>query len=156
MTYCIPKLGFTLIETLCVISLLTLSTLLAFSFSTKIFKSNELDSLTTQLVNISHYGRNMALLNGHDLLLKPYQHHWSYGAILLVKSPPSGRKKILRIWQWHLKFIKLSWDGVMADDHLIFFYNLKHAITNGHFTLSDNNHILRRIVLNRLGRIIVT
>ncbi|OGV38378.1 MAG: hypothetical protein A3F46_00320 [Legionellales bacterium RIFCSPHIGHO2_12_FULL_42_9] len=150
--------GFTLIEILCTLSILSLSVFCVFTLSERFLIANENYNLTAQLMNMVNYSRNMALFTNLNLTINPYHNDWSCGVVLFIDNKNhhySGHEKIIHIWSWKLKFLQLSWHGLLADDYLTFSNNLNHAITNGHFTISQNVNVIRRIVLNRLSRVII-
>lgn len=149
----------TLIELMVVIVLLTACLFFVIQFNQDIILKNKRTVVENQIMNAVRYSRNSALVTGHDVTLNPLAggQDWSTGMILFVDNKThhyTGQEKVVYSWQWaEVAPLKVSWNGFKAQDYLIFSRDLRHATVNGHFSIMNKGTEIRRIVLNRLGRV---
>ncbi|WP_419421081.1 pilus assembly FimT family protein [Legionella sp. D16C41] len=149
----IYKQGFTLIELLIVISIVSLLFLFSTSSDYQLYEKNQLQIISDKLKSAIRYGRYKALAQGTTLALVPLDNfNWSAGMVLFIdnKKHKPDKENIIRVWQQYTRTIKIDWQGFQSKHYLIFTPILKKAACNGHFTLSINNKIQKKIIVNRL------
>ena len=148
--------GYTLLELLITLGILSLLLLGGTYFSSTIWNNNKAENLERQIVNILQYSRNLALTTGKTVALNPIASDWSQGVILFVDNKSHRYQEgdeLLRMWQWKIYPLMLKWEGFLSADFLIFSPQLMRATSNGHFTIYQKNIGLGHVVVNRLGRI---
>lgn len=148
--------GFTLIElvvTLAIISGLAALGLITSSF---IVKKNERQILIDEISNAVQYAKINAVILGTTVYLVPLDDalNWSKGAILKKLDVKKNKMVLVHQWQWHHSNWTVTWSGVNATDKIIVSSNLMKAISNGHFDLHNvYTKEDARVVLNKLGRL---
>lgn len=151
------KSGFSLIELL--IGLVILSILLIFvvPFGFSIYKKNQLELLEADMSTGIRYSRNIALLYELPLALTPLPgaKDFSCGMILFIdnKNHQIGDDdKLIHLWRWQCKNVNINWVGFQANNYLLFAANLKNSSTSGHFEINVGG-LNSKLVVNRYGRI---
>ncbi len=154
--------GLTLIELLVTLSLLAVSCFFWGELSQHFFIKNNIDLLEKKLINSIHYSRNRALISGQDVTLNAAQGSgdWSEGMILFVDNQAhhyTSQDKLIYHWQWpRSSQLQLVWRGFNSSNYITFSKLLRHSTANGHFMILKNGLEVRRIVVNRLGRVKVS
>ncbi|MGQ3887445.1 pilus assembly FimT family protein [Legionella sp. CNM-1927-20] len=146
------KIGFTLLELLIVISIISLLLLFSIPGQQQLYEQNQLKIVSNRLKSVVQYGRNMALARDVILALAPLNNqNWSQGLVLFIdnKKHQPSQDKIIQIWQWASHSIHISWQGFQSTNYLLFSPNLKNASCNGHFLLVTKNNLPKKIILNR-------
>ena len=154
--------GFTLFELLVVISILAIIFLFSWGINPQFFIKNKIDLLAKQVVNSIHYSRNQAMISGQDVTLNALDKSgdWSLGMVLFVDNATHryaelDHDKMLYSWHWQpTPQLRLVWRGFKSNDYLTFSSNFRHSTVNGHFEIMHNGVVVRRIVINRLGRVV--
>jgi len=152
-----PFIGFTLIElmiVLLILSVLILGALPAWQSSSE---DTHLSVVENELIQALHYARNSALLSGKTLTLNPdpITHEWSDGLVLFQDNATHQFHRGDKIeYQWHWKYpeVHVQWHGFRSNDFLIFASDYNHASLSGHFALMVNGKE-KKVVINRLGRV---
>lgn len=151
------KGGFTLVELVVTLSLLVICFCFVVGFNQDFLEKNKIDSLVSQVKNSIYYSRNRALFSGQDVTLNAMDasDDWSGGMLLCVDNPRHHcQENIIYQWQWkQYPQLKLVWRGFKSTKYLTFSKTLRHSTVNGHFVILKNGIEVRRIVVNRLGRV---
>ena len=148
-------------ELLLVLSLFALCFCFVFGFNHSFFEKNKRDRLEKEVMNSIDYARESAMISGQDLTLNPIDasDNWSSGMILFVDNVShhyTEQDKVIYRWQWSSSpHLKLLWRGFQSTKYLIFSNTLRRSIVNGHFVILKDGVEVRRIILNRLGRVVV-
>ena len=150
--------GFTLVELLIGVLIITLLALFCLPLGLSSYQKNQLQITENELSNAVRFARTMAMLQGSPLVLRPLPNSkdWSDGMILLVDNKNHCYRKgdkILHQWQWQHSAVRISWHGFQSDDYLLFSPELKHAASSGHFDIYVNQEKSMQLIINRFGRI---
>lgn len=148
--------GFTLIELVITLAIITGLAVLGLISSYLIVKKNERQILIDEISNAVQYAKIHAVLLGTTVYLVPLDDdlNWSKGAILKKLDVKKNKMVQVHHWQWHHSNWKVTWSGVNATDKILVSNNPMKAISNGHFDLYNvYTKEVARIVLNKLGRL---
>ncbi|WP_131781648.1 pilus assembly FimT family protein [Legionella gresilensis] len=146
------KVGFTLLELLIVISIVSLLLLFSIPNHQQLYEQNQLKIVSDKLKNAVQYGQTMTFVRNVILTLAPLDNqNWSQGLVLFIdnKNHRPGKDKIIQIWQWPSHMIQVNWQGFQSSKYLIFSPNLKNASCNGHFLLKTQGNLSKKIIVNR-------
>lgn len=149
-------LGWTLLELLCVLAIMSLSGLGLLFFSNDTFEKNQCAVIKQQIVSAVAHSRNTALILGKAVALNPLDADWSHGMVLFVdnKTHMLGlTDKVLHVWQWKARPLTVAWFGLRSRKYLVFVPDAAHAASNGHFSIYNPTTELVHLTVNRLGRI---
>lgn len=149
--------GFTLLELLCCILLVSLLFLQSLPSINRTLNKNQLEMAEDEINHAIAYARKMALIVNVPLALTPLPDStdWSKGMVLFIDNKlhrcQSG-DKLLHQWQWNFSTVQIQWKGFESTQYILFANDLLHAATSGHFDLYSTYGESKRLVLNRLGR----
>lgn len=147
--------GFTLIETLVVLLLITVIAVCAIPSWRVANEASHLSVVESELVNALHHARNTALLTGKTLAISPLK-DWSEGLLLFEDNPEHRYKdqdKLYYQWHWSKHSVKVIWYGFQSNNYLVFSAYPQHASLSGHFILTAGDGRQKKIIINRIGRI---
>ncbi|MBL7480138.1 GspH/FimT family pseudopilin [Legionella bononiensis] len=148
--------GFTLIELVIVLVLITGLTLLSVSSSTQLISKNEKQTLIDDIRSIVQYARIQSVSQGHTVYLVPLDpaFNWSKGVALTRFNKKLTQDEVLHQWQWSYHHWTVNWSGVNSTNNIAFAHDAAHGISNGTFTLSNiRTREKVEIIVNRLGRV---
>ena len=148
--------GFTFIEIVIVLILITVLTLLSVGSSSQLISNNEKQALVDDIRSIMQYARVQAVSRGHTVYLAPLdaELNWSKGVVLTQYNKKMNRDEVIHQWQWSYHHWTVNWSGVHASHNIAFAHDTVHAISNGTFTLCNIlTHEKIEIIVNRLGRV---
>jgi type II secretion system protein H len=150
--------GFTLVELLVVLSIMGLLLCCALPRFRAADASQNLTRVVNDLTHVIQFARYQSLLQGETLVLQPLdaQNNWSHGMRLVVRegsSTPPRVKKVLHEWHWNHRNMQLSWHGFQSRNYLIMDADLNRLAMNGHFLWNDGMGLLKKIEVNRFGRV---
>lgn len=148
--------GFTLMELICTLAVLSLLTFLGIASTSDLLKRNEqqiiLDELNTAIkyakMQAIHINKPMYLFSLND------QGNWAKGMRLQIRNIKTQQFELIHQWQWHHPQWLISWSGINGSDFLQVPSNPSTAIANGSFDLYNigtGKHLFLKI--NRLGRV---
>lgn len=151
-----PILGFTLLELLISLSILSIVCLFSLPFLSSFYQQNQLQVTQQEIQEAIRFAKTQAYLMQESLLLVPIDSRddWSSGMRLLVDNPQHRYTPQARVLhEWHLRSanIHIHWQGFQSNRYLLFSENLRHHAVNGYFLIQINNGLMRKIVVNRLG-----
>ncbi|MBA4696078.1 MAG: GspH/FimT family pseudopilin [Legionella sp.] len=155
----LSDIGFTLIEFICVLGILSILYCLSLPLGSALQMKNHLIARSNELSTAIRYARNISLFSNRRLALTPSNpsKDWSQGMILFVDNEKHQYEKdkdeLLYEWRWSQPGINLSWSGFQSNHYLVFSEDLRHAAISGHFLLTDKNGNHARLVVNRIGRV---
>lgn len=151
--------GLTLIELLLCLGLLTVLLVAGLGFGSQFLAKRQALILEKQLVSVVQYSRHWAQVFHQDVTLNPLagQNDWSKGMVLFVDNSShhySSQVKLIHQWYFNQnRLLRLVWHGFQADDYLMFSKETHRSTVNGHFLILSDGVVLKRLVVNRLGRI---
>lgn len=148
--------GFSLIELLVILTIITTLTLIGITSYSYLIHKNERQTLVDEIRTAIQYSKMQAIRLGHPISLSPIdkESNWSKGMILTQNNSNKNKTDLLYQWQWHHPQWNIKWAGVNSPDKITFSNNPVSAISNGKFILFDSYTKERVvIILNRLGRI---
>ena len=151
--------GVTLFELLVTLTVVAVFFCSVLGYNQYFFEKNQIDLLEKQLTNSIHYSRNRALTSGHDVTLNSLTSSgdWSAGMILFRDNAThhyTGQESVLYHWKWQrLPQLLLVWKGFKSKDYLTFSKTLRRSTVNGHFLILRKGSEVRRIAINRFGRV---
>jgi prepilin-type N-terminal cleavage/methylation domain-containing protein len=148
--------GFTLLELLITMVLLTILATLSVSSYSYLVHKNEQQVIIDELKTAVQYAKMQALILGKSVSLEPIDQsfNWAHGLLLSTWNNKIHQSETLYQWQWHHPHWQLTWKGVYSKDKILFSDNPGGAISNGHFILINISTAQNKmIILNRLGRI---
>lgn len=146
--------GLTLMELLISIVILTCLISGFMIFRQSFYQANKIQLVESELIQAIQYSRNMALIRGQSLLLKPLQDNdWSTGMGLFEDKMSSLEKQtMLKQWAWFPQIVKVQWHGFQSDRRIVFSDDLGQSTCNGQFIISAGEHV-KVFKVNRLGRV---
>ncbi len=148
--------GFSLIEllvTLTFIAILALSSIGSFSY---FVRKNEQQMILDELRTAVQFARIQAVNLESTLSLSPLDtsQDWAKGVVLRQLNHKTKIPELLYKWQWSHPHWVIEWSGIGSSHNIILANNPGNSISNGHFTLTNNQTKKQVIlVLNRLGRV---
>lgn len=150
--------GFTLIEMMMCLAIAAIVCISALAVNNRFYQRNRLDIMQNELANALKYARNMAIIKGQPVTIRPLpnSHQWGDGMVLFMDNPSHhylDTKDILYRWQWRYLGIHIEWKGFQSSDYLTFSPSLRHATCSGRFVITDVSAGSKQIIINRLGRI---
>lgn len=146
--------GFTLLELVMTLALLTGLLLLGVISSSSLMSKNEGQILVNEIKTAIQYAKNQSINLGTTVYLAPLdsEDNWSKGMIL--SQFKNNQIKVLNQWQWDHKYWSVTWKGAHSAKSISFSHQALHALSNGKFTLRNNySQESIALILNRLGRI---
>lgn len=145
--------GFTLLEILMCLVLLSVISFFSLPYTPALYKKNQLQALSSEIKNSVHIAKMQALIEGKSLMLAPlYPANWSTGMKLFIDSPNHQKAKPLYEWRWKSANIHVEWHGFQSNDYLLFASDLRASQTNGYFLIKNANQQIK-LMVNRLGRV---
>lgn len=145
--------GFTLLEILTCLLLLSVISFFSLSYTPSLYKKNQLQALTSEIKSSIHIAKMQALIEGKPLMLAPlYPANWSNGMELIIDNPNHQKDKPLYEWHWKPANIHVEWHGFQSNEYLLFASDLRASHTNGYFLIKNANQQIK-LVVNRLGRV---
>ncbi len=152
-----PSKGFTLLELLLTLSLISTITFLSLSYAPSLYKKNQLQTVSTEIKSAIHTAKMQALAKGKPLTLAPLSNtnDWSKGMLLFVDNPKhqsTPNTEPLYEWHWKSAGTDVFWHGFQSKDYLLFTTDLRSSMTNGYFVIKNTQQQIKLIV-NRVGRV---
>ncbi|RMX18349.1 hypothetical protein EAS68_08355 [Legionella jordanis] len=150
------SIGFSLIELVFVMLLMSLFCFMAFPVWHSLFKKNQLEAIEHEITLAIEHAKRLALLHDQHLILRGIADDWSQGMILFPDTKDHKYhqgSKILHKWQWHYPGMQISWKGFQSNSYILFVNDLKKATTSGHFKLLTPQSTSIKLVVNRFGRV---
>ncbi|KTD34244.1 Tfp type 4 fimbrial pilin related signal peptide protein domain protein [Legionella moravica] len=148
--------GFTSIELVFVLILITGFALISISSSSQLRDNNEKQALIDNIRSIVQYARLQAVSRGHIVYLAPLDpdFNWSKGVVLTRFNKKVAEDEVLHQWQWNYRHWTIKWAGVRSTHKIAFSPDTAHGISNGTFTLTNTRTLEKiKIIVNRLGRV---
>jgi prepilin-type N-terminal cleavage/methylation domain-containing protein len=144
--------GFSLLELLICLSIVTILLLGSISSTQPLITKNNREILEDEIKGAIEFAKLQSLFSGQDLVLTPFSNNkdWSDGMRLYRD------KEILREWHWPSRHITITWQGFHSDNYLLFSSDINSNTLNGTFKLTDSDHNLSKLIVNRLGRVRVS
>lgn len=141
------KCGFSLIELLFTLSILSIVIVFSFSSLTQIKQKNEKEFLINELSNAVRYAKIQASASGRTLSLLPKDgSDWSEGMDLFAED-------LVHRWSWSLVYWKVEWQGLDGAKRIKLSGTI-YAMSNGAFILRNiQTQEKVTLYLNRLGRL---
>lgn len=116
-----------------------------------------IEERTQELTSILTYARLQAFIREETLVLAPLENDdWSTGIKLLTnqgKTLPEKPKQMVHVWHWPASKLTVNWFGFQAKDFILVDSDSAKLAMNGYFLLKNNQGILRKIIVNRFGRV---
>lgn len=151
--------GFTLLELIMALAMSAcLYTIGVMSYSYFV-QRNEQRVILDELKSVIEYAKMQALILGEPVYLIPLDAslNWSKGVALNTWNRKANNMVMHYQWQWNFHRWDLVWNGAYSANKIIFSPNPVSAISNGRFSLTNQDtHKKTEIILNRLGRIRVS
>ena len=151
--------GFTLVETLIILIMISILTLISVTSASFLIHKNERQTIVDEIRTAIQYAKMQAISLGHPVSLMPLdvELNWSKGMILTQQNNKTNTTAILYQWQWHHPRWNITWSGINSPNKITLSNNPISAISNGTFVLFDS-YTKERVVLilNRLGRVKIT
>lgn len=153
------KSGFTLVELITTLLIILGLFFVLMPLGSTFLNKNNIDTQVKTIVNAIKYAKHSALLEERRLVLSELspEDGWKKGMQLFVDNSEnhhySSEDERLREWHWRSGNIQVEWHGFMSDRYLIFSDDLQTSALSGYFSISENNKVKRKIVINRLGRV---
>jgi len=149
--------GFTLLEQLICLFIIGIVVFFVFPGITSLYKKNQLQTVTAEITNAVHTGKLQALVTGETLVLTPLpsSNDWSDGMVLFVDNREHKYRedsRLLYAWKWTFPGVKISWQGMMSNNYLLFAIDMKSSMTNGYFMISNAKQQVK-LSVNRLARV---
>ena len=145
--------GFTLLELLLCLSLVSLIAFFSLLYTSSLYKKNQLQTVTAEIRNAIHAAKMQAFIIGKPLALThlPHTKDWSEGMLLFVDN--AKHQCVQPLYKWHWKSgIEVSWHGFQSKDYLLFATDLRSSMTNGYFVIRNaQQHV--KLIVNRVGRV---
>lgn len=151
--------GFTLIELMIVLSLIALLAVLCVPALIHIKQKNNLTRVEHELISALMLARNQSVTQNKPLNLVPSHpsNNWSYGMMLIDSHEKDDMpQKALQHFDWSDSKVVISWHGFASDKALRFSPDFKTSDCSGHFLLKYAKLPVRKLIVNRLGRIRLT
>ncbi len=154
----IRKNGFSLIELLVGLSILTIILCFSVSFAPLLYKKNQLQTMVHTVKTAINFARTEALSTGDVLVLThlPGAIDWSEGMLLFVDNGNHHRytpnSKLVHEWRWNPAGIRMQWRGFQSTEYLLFSPDITSSAVNGYFLISNTKGEVK-LVINRLGRL---
>lgn len=147
----IKSKGYSLLELFTVLALIGILCCFSLPISHYFFSAKKIEIIGTEIRGMVRFARTYALVNNETYILKPISmdFNWSKGVELIEAST----KKLIYQWHWATTKINIKWSGFHSNDYLSFAPDLRHAVVNGHFTLSDDSNNSMVLTINRIGHI---
>lgn len=145
-----PIKGFTLIELITGLVIVSLLGGLGFAWMSTVTQKNQLQAQADALKNAIRYARAQAYLMGRACALKPLpaaNGNWSKGMGLFEGE------KVIYTWHWPKSSLDIQWIGFHGQQYVLFASNFRHASASGHFEITDAYQHRATVVINRLGRV---
>lgn len=157
-TICWIKKGFTLLELLIYLAIVSSLLIMSIVFGQVFFQRNQIDVTVSEIKNAIHYARNMAITHGVPVTLNPIgiQQNWTEGMVLFIDNKEhhyTERDTILYQWQWKNHGLRVTWSGFRSNEYLILASNLNQAACSGSFDFVVGKKEVRRLIINRLGHV---
>ena len=133
-------------------SIVTLLLLASISSTQPLATKNNREIIADEIKGAIEFLKLQSLLSGQDLILAPISnnHDWSDGMRLYRD------KELLREWHWSSRHINITWQGFHSENYFLFSSDINSNILNGTFKLTDSDHNLSKLIVNRLGRVRVS
>lgn len=150
--------GFTFLELLCCLLLLSFLLVKGLASNFSLIHRNQLQMLKDEVGMAIRYARNKALLCEKNLVLTPLTQNqdWSKGMILFIDNPHHRYQEgdlIIYKWEWKQFGLFIQWHGFQSNHYIIFSRSLKHAGSNGRFVIMNKQGESKQLVINRIGRV---
>lgn len=142
--------GFSLVELLSVLLILSLLCLTVMSFQQATVRKIHKQDILSQFSQSLLFARNEAQLRGEALILRAsHGDDWSKGYVLIDK-----KNRLIHQWQAIRGGWAISWSGFYSKKDIIISNSLQTSAMNGYFLLTHQQQSVPvKLVLNRLGRL---
>lgn len=147
--------GFTLVELLFCLALFAGLSLMGLALGQNLSRNRQL-VLSHEVVGALNHAKQLAVLRAYPLLLHGLADDWSKGAILCADNREhrcQNPDDILYQWSWEKPGIRLSWQGFLSSDYIVFSANPSQSACSGSFHLFNQGMEKQKISLNRIGHI---
>lgn len=141
--------GFTLLELLLSLAVISFIILLGVSSSSEWIKQNQSQLLRDELKAALHYAKLQAIIQQRTLTLEALydDHNWAKGMVL------KSAQQIVHQWKWDYPNWHLCWKGIHGEQTLQFSNYPHQAMDNGRFIMLDSKgKRVWSLVVNRIGR----
>ena len=148
--------GFTLMELLITMVLISILSTLSIASSTYFIEKNEQQRIIDELRTSIQFAKIQAVQLGNPVYLEPLDSNlnWSKGISISTMNKKTHQLDVFNQRQWHHPRWNLSWSGTSSPNRIMLSNNPASAISNGTFHLINIRTQHRvDIVLNRLGRV---
>lgn len=147
--YMMISAGFSLLESLIVLSLVSMLFLIAAPLTTDWYQHRRALIMIADIKQALHQAETEAMTSGKTVRLAPCVgcSSWSQGIALLSEQTSDMHHE----WRWPKSTYTLSWHGFIADRYLRFSPDLGHAALNGYFTIQNAEQQGWKLMVNRLG-----
>lgn len=140
------------------ISLLSLLVTFAMPWAKSVYQKNRLQARVNALTTAILFARNTAFSKNVPMTLSPLPgtDDWSRGMILFVDNPEhrySSKDHIIQAWQWQSSNVQVQWQGFQSKRYLTFSSHLQQSTANGHFLLSTDSGLQKKVYVTRLARV---
>ncbi len=149
--------GFTLLEILLCLLLLSIVIFFSLSYTPLLYKKNQSQTISADIKNAVHTAKMQALLQGQALALTSLSRtsNWSDGMRLVVDNPTHHYEEdseTLYEWHWTSTGTQVEWHGFQSNEYVLFATDLRSSRTNGYFLIKNVDQQIK-LILNRLGRV---
>lgn len=149
--------GFTLLEILLCLLLLSMVTFFSLPYTPLLYKKNQSQTISADIKNAIHTAKMQALLQGQALALTSLNrtNNWSDGMRLVIDNPSHHYQEdsdTLYEWHWTSTGTQVEWHGFQSNEYVLFATDLRSSRTNGYFLIKNADQQIK-LVLNRLGRV---
>lgn len=151
--------GFSLIELVIVLSILSFLCLFGISYIASLYRNNQLQKTADEIKQAIHFAKIEAHTIGHTVILKSLSENsdWSLGMRLFVDNKTheyQSNSLLLAEWHWYNPRIQVSWEGFESTTYLRFSPSLVDRAVNGHFTVHSSAQHQIQLIVNRLARVV--
>lgn len=151
--------GVTLVELMICLAIIGIICCVALPLTPKLYKQNQSQVIEDQIRYAIRLAKMQAIIRGERLILTHRNDtlDWSSGMALYVEK--SSHKKLpehgqlLHEWQWPKSLVSVEWKGFQSKNYLRFEPELSHSAINGVFYIAVGNEPLKKLVINRIGRV---
>ena len=142
--------GWTLIEVVIVLLMVGVMSGFVISGMRAWYEHTSTRRIVESIVNAVEWSEVYALTAKEKIWLThlPGCVDWSDGMLL-----ETLQHEKIHEWHWLAAGVSVNWHGFLSPEGLIFARDLQHAAMNGFFLLHKHGKILRKIRVNRIGRV---
>lgn len=154
----VHKNGFSLIELLISLSLLSIILCICLPSVPALSKKNQLQVASNDIKSAIHFSKFQALATGNNLLLIPLpgENDWAKGMLLMVDNAQhayNSEAKKIHEWHWNHLGTQVTWRGFQSMNYLLFKSDISTSAVNGYFIIQNVSQKKIKLVVNRLGRV---